>query len=90
MRMTLTRIGPKYQVTIPKATRDAAGLSVGDFVEATVTKDGVLLRPQAVVEKSALVALQKQAKRSGKNKLSLREINAEITAARTERAKRSA
>lgn len=88
--MTLTRIGPKYQVTIPKATRDAAGLSVGDFVEATVTKDGVLLRPQAVVEKSALVALQKQAKRSGKNKLSLREINAEITAARTERTKRSA
>lgn len=88
--MTLTRIGPKYQVTIPKATRDAAGLSVGDFVEATATKDGVLLRPQAIVEKSALVALQKQAKRSGKNKLSLREINAEIAAARTERAKRSA
>jgi AbrB family looped-hinge helix DNA binding protein len=88
--MTLTRIGPKYQVTIPKATRDAAGLSVGDFVEAIVTKDGVLLRLQAVVEKSALVALQKQAKRSGKNKLSLREINAEIAAARTERAKRSA
>ena len=77
-------------MTIPKAARDAAGLSIGDFVEATVTKDGVLLRPQAVVEKSALVALQKQAKRSGKNKLSLREINAEIAAARTKRAKRSA
>ena len=88
--MALTKIGPKYQVTIPKATREAAGLSVGDFVEATATKDGVLLRPQAVVDKSALVALQKQAKRGGKSKLSRREINAEITAARAERAKRSA
>ena len=38
----------------------------------------------------ALVALQKQAKRSGKSKLSLGEINAEITAARRARAKRSA
>lgn len=88
--MALTKIGPKYQVTIPKATREAVGLSVGDLVAATATKDGVLLRPQAVVDRSALVALQKQAKRSGKHKLSLREINAEITAARIERVKRSA
>ena len=88
--MALIKVGPKYQVTIPKAARDAAGLNIGDFIEATATKDGVLLRPQAVIDKSALVALQRQAKRSGKNKLSLREINAEIAAARTEKAKRSA
>jgi AbrB family looped-hinge helix DNA binding protein len=88
--MALTKIGPKYQVTIPKAARDAAGLNVGDLVEATVTKDGVLLRPRVVVDKSALVVLQQQAKRSGKNKLSLREINKEIAAVRAEKAKRSA
>ncbi|MGE0682124.1 MAG: AbrB/MazE/SpoVT family DNA-binding domain-containing protein [Candidatus Binatia bacterium] len=88
--MALTKVGPKYQVKIPKAACNAVGLNVGDFVEATATKDGVLLRPRAVVDKSALVALQKQAKRSGKNKLSLREINEEIAAVRTEKAKRFA
>jgi AbrB family looped-hinge helix DNA binding protein len=88
--MALTKVGPKYQVTIPKAARDAVGLNIGDLVEAIATRNGVLLRPQAVLDKSALVALQKQAKRSGKNNLSLREIDAEIAATRTEKAKRSA
>ena len=49
--MALTKVGPKFQVTIPKVTREAIGLSVGDLVEATPTKDGVLLRPQTVVDK---------------------------------------
>jgi len=88
--MALTKVGPKYQVTIPKEAREAAGLAVGDLVDATPTKDGVLLRPQAVIPKSALAALQQQATRSGTDKLSRREIAAEIAAVRKEKPKRSA
>src|SRR5205823_11973280 len=67
--MALTKVGPKYQVPIPKEAREAVGLAVGDLVDATPTKDGVRLRPPAVIPKSALAALQ-QAKRSGTDKLS--------------------
>ena len=88
--MALTKVGPKYQVPIPKEAREAVGLAVGDLVEATPTKDGVRLRPQAVIQKSALAALQQQAKRSGTDKLSRREIAAEIAAVRQEKSKRSA
>ena len=49
--MALTKVGPKYQVTIPKDAREAIGIRVGDLVEATVTKGGVVLRPKLVVDK---------------------------------------
>ena len=49
--MPLTKVGPKFQVTIPKVAREAIGLQVGDLVETTATKDGVLLRPKMVVDK---------------------------------------
>jgi AbrB family looped-hinge helix DNA binding protein len=88
--MALTKVGPKFQVTIPKEAREAVGLQVGDLMEATPTKEGVLLRPKVAVDKSALALLQAQAKRSGKSKLSLREIEAEIAAVRKEKMKRSA
>ena len=50
--MALTKVGPKFQVTIPKVAREAIGLSVGDLIEATPTKNGVLLRPKVVVDKT--------------------------------------
>jgi AbrB family looped-hinge helix DNA binding protein len=87
--MSLTKIGPKFQVTIPKDARTAVGLNVGDLVEATVTKNGVLLRPQVVLHKSAFAALQQQAKKRGKSKFSLKEINAEIAMVRKEKTTRS-
>lgn len=49
--MALTKVGPKFQVTIPKVAREAIGLNVGDLLEATPTKNGVLLRPKTVVDK---------------------------------------
>ena len=87
--MALTKVGPKYQVPIPKEAREVVGLAVGDLVDATPTKDGVRLRPPAVIPKSALAALQ-QAKRSGTDKLSRREIALEIAAVRQEKPQRSA
>jgi len=52
--VALTRVKSKFQVTIPEATRKAVGLKVGDFVDATATKGGILLRPQVVVDKVEL------------------------------------
>lgn len=49
--MGLAKIGPKFQVTIPKSAREAVGLQVGDLVEATVARDGILLRPKLVLDK---------------------------------------
>jgi AbrB family looped-hinge helix DNA binding protein len=46
---TLTKITRNYQVTIPPAARRALKLKVGDFVEATPQRNGVLLRPAKVV-----------------------------------------
>ena len=48
--MAITKIGPKYQVTIPKAAREAVGLKIGDFVEATVSRQGVTFRPKVLVD----------------------------------------
>lgn len=48
----LTRVGPRYQVTISKEARDAVGLKVGDLVEARVERAGVItLYPKVVFSK---------------------------------------
>ena len=49
--MALTKVGPKYQVTIPKAARESLGLQVGDLVEAEVVGHRILLRPKVVVDR---------------------------------------
>jgi AbrB family looped-hinge helix DNA binding protein len=49
--MALTKVGPKFQVTIPKVTRDAVGLDVGDLVETSVQGNNIVLKPKTVVEK---------------------------------------
>ena len=49
--MAITRLKPKYQVTIPKPVRDALGLKVGDLVETTITRAGAVIRPVVLVPK---------------------------------------
>ncbi len=49
--MALTKIRENFQVTIPKAARTAAGLKVGDVVEAVPHRQGVLLKAKAIVDK---------------------------------------
>lgn len=56
--MALIKVGPKFQVTIPKAARAAIGIKVGDLVDATPTNGGILLRPKLVVDRDP--ELQKQ------------------------------
>ena len=52
--MALTRIKPKFQVTIPRAARIKSDLKVGDLLDATPTRGGILLRPKVVVDKVEL------------------------------------
>ncbi len=47
----LTRVGPRYQVTIPKQARTAVGLQVGDYVEATGENGMVVLRVKDIVDR---------------------------------------
>jgi bifunctional DNA-binding transcriptional regulator/antitoxin component of YhaV-PrlF toxin-antitoxin module len=55
---TTTRIGPKYQVVIPKKLRTAAKLEVGDFLEARLDPEerAVVLTPKkSVVDRNSYV-----------------------------------
>jgi AbrB family looped-hinge helix DNA binding protein len=47
----LTRVGERYQVTIPKEAREAIGLKAGDLVEARPGKGCIVLCPKVVLDK---------------------------------------
>jgi AbrB family looped-hinge helix DNA binding protein len=72
--MAITKVGPKYQVTIPKAAREAVGLDVGDLVDAIPQENGILLRPKTVVDKHPFIEAR------------LREAEADIKAGRVSKA----
>ena len=56
MATTATKVGPKYQVTIPKKVREAIGLKVGDLVEPSLGRNGtIILRPKVLVDRDPLV-----------------------------------
>lgn len=48
--MQLTRVTRKFQVTIPKGVRKAAGVKLGDLMEVSSSKEGILLRRKALVD----------------------------------------
>lgn len=54
---TATKVGPKYQVVIPKAVREAAGLKPGDLVEAAFGRHGIVLKPKVLVDRGLEDAL---------------------------------
>lgn len=56
MATTAQKLGPKYQVTIPKPVRDALGLKVGDLVETTISRAGAVIRPVVLVPKKVDLA----------------------------------
>jgi len=62
MATTAQKLGPKYQVTIPKPVRDALGLKVGDLVETTISRAGAVIRPVVLVPKK--LDLKKQLEES--------------------------
>ena len=56
-RTSVVRIGPKHQITISKNIFDKFGLTVGDFLEATVQKEGILMKPKRLAKREFLPRL---------------------------------
>ena len=50
--MAATRVRAKGQVTIPREIRERAQLEEGDPVEVEMVPEGILLRPQKVIDAS--------------------------------------
>ncbi|MEJ7766084.1 MAG: AbrB/MazE/SpoVT family DNA-binding domain-containing protein [Acidimicrobiales bacterium] len=48
--MSRTTLRAKGQLTLPEEVRAAARLEEGDLLEAEVTAEGILLRPQKVID----------------------------------------
>jgi AbrB family looped-hinge helix DNA binding protein len=48
--MTRTTLRAKGQLTLPEDIRAAARLEEGDLLEAEITEDGILLRPQKIID----------------------------------------
>jgi AbrB family looped-hinge helix DNA binding protein len=62
--MTLMRMRRAAQLTLPIEIRRALNVKDGDYLEAKVVKDGVLLKPVSLVErKRAWKSIQKIASR---------------------------
>jgi len=45
MAVSVQKVGPKGQVTLPKHVREALGLKTGALVETVLTRGGALTRP---------------------------------------------
>jgi AbrB family looped-hinge helix DNA binding protein len=52
MHMALMRVRRLAQLTLPAEVRRALNVKEGDYLEAHIVKDGVLLKPVAVVERT--------------------------------------
>jgi bifunctional DNA-binding transcriptional regulator/antitoxin component of YhaV-PrlF toxin-antitoxin module len=48
--MPRTTLRARGQLTLPEEIRAAARLEVGDLLEAEITDEGILLRPQKVID----------------------------------------
>jgi len=55
--MSIVRVKTKYQVTLPTAVRERAGVNIGDVLEATVEKGKITLTPKATVDRELLMSL---------------------------------
>ncbi|MFO7884377.1 MAG: AbrB/MazE/SpoVT family DNA-binding domain-containing protein [Desulfobacteraceae bacterium] len=53
--MPIVKIKDKFQVTIPASIRKAADLDIGDYLEAEIREDGILLIPKTITDRNALL-----------------------------------
>ncbi len=51
--MPFVTVKPKFQVTIPAKLRRDIDLREGDIMEATLVGDGILFKPQEVMDRAA-------------------------------------
>jgi len=55
--MSLVKIGPKHQITIPKEVFSALNLEAGDYVEIEAREGKGIINPKRVVEKAPAPSL---------------------------------
>ncbi len=60
-QMTLIRIKRAAQITLPPNLRKQFDLNEGDYLEVEAVKDGILLKPVAVVARNPMPAAGKKA-----------------------------
>ena len=48
----LVKVTRGGQITLPASLRRAAGIDIGDYVEVSVTDEGIVLRSKEVIDKS--------------------------------------
>ena len=48
--MTLTKVRPKGQITLPDSVRRAARLSEGDYLEISVESGTIVMRPKKLID----------------------------------------
>jgi len=56
--MSLVKVKNKYQVTLPTALRQKAGLNIGDLLEVKIEGNEIILTPKKIVDKGILEGLQ--------------------------------
>lgn len=49
--MSLVKVTPKGEVTLPSALRERAGLNVGDLLEARFEKGKITLMPKGLIDR---------------------------------------
>ncbi len=58
--MPIVKIGPKHQVTIPKAAFDQLHLKPGEFLEATTQGGKIIMVPKKLTDKAPVPSLTKK------------------------------
>jgi AbrB family looped-hinge helix DNA binding protein len=53
---TVVRLTGNYQVSVPKALRDKLGLKLGDFLDTSIERGAVVLRPKVLLDPGAIAA----------------------------------
>lgn len=56
--MSLVKVRPKFQVTLPTELREQAGVGVGDLLEAKVERGRITLIPQSVIDRRLAEGLE--------------------------------
>jgi len=53
---TVVRLTGNYQVSVPKALREQLGLKLGDFLDTSIERGAVVLRPKVLADPGRLAA----------------------------------
>jgi AbrB family looped-hinge helix DNA binding protein len=53
LTLPLVKVKEKFQITLPVELREALHLAVGDLLEATIQDNVIVLKPKAVVDRTA-------------------------------------